>query len=77
MLLESIKKLGGTLTVLRAPLEIKEEIDVFGELTSAYSLMVRIKQQFDPKGILARDDLWEVSSGRSGSPRHDLVAIPL
>jgi glycolate oxidase FAD binding subunit len=49
----SIAKLGGTLVVLHAPLEMKKKIDVFGELTSAYPLMVRIKQHFDPKGTLS------------------------
>jgi glycolate oxidase FAD binding subunit len=49
----AIRKLGGTVTLLRAPSEIKKVIDVFGERTSAYPLMVRVKQQFDPKGILS------------------------
>jgi len=49
----AIRKLGGTLTVPRAPIEIKKVIDVFGERTTSYPLMVRVKQQFDPKGILS------------------------
>jgi glycolate oxidase FAD binding subunit len=49
----AIRKLGGTLVLLHARLEIKKIIDVFGERTTAYPLMVRVKQQFDPKGILS------------------------
>jgi glycolate oxidase FAD binding subunit len=49
----AIRQLGGTLVLLHAPLEIKKVIDVFGERTTAYPLMVRVKQQFDPKGILS------------------------
>lgn len=52
-LLSAIQKLGGTLVVLQAPLEIKRHIDVFGAPPSAYPLMVRIKQQFDRNGILS------------------------
>jgi glycolate oxidase FAD binding subunit len=48
----AIQSLGGTMTILHAPTEIKREIDVFGECPSAYPLMVRVKQQFDPNGIL-------------------------
>jgi glycolate oxidase FAD binding subunit len=48
-----IGRLGGTMTVLHAPLEWKKSIDVFGETNSAYPLMVRVKQRFDPKGILS------------------------
>jgi glycolate oxidase FAD binding subunit len=49
----ALQKLRGSFTVLHAPIEMKKNIDVFGELTTAYPLMVRIKQQFDPKGILS------------------------
>ncbi len=49
----SLQKLGGTLVVLEAPLELKKNHDVFGPANSAYPLMVRVKQQFDPKGTLA------------------------
>jgi glycolate oxidase FAD binding subunit len=41
------------MAVVRAPLEWKKFIDVFGETNSAYPLMVRVKQRFDPKGILS------------------------
>lgn len=47
-------KIGASAVVLRAPLEMKDRMDVFGGLPSAYPLMGRVKQQFDPKGILSR-----------------------
>jgi glycolate oxidase FAD binding subunit len=50
---KSVEETGGTLVILQAPLGLKEQIDVFGELPSAYPLMVRVKQQFDPNGILS------------------------
>ena len=50
---DALRRLGGTLIILHAPREIKTGIDVFGELSTAYPLMVRTKQQFDPKGILS------------------------
>jgi glycolate oxidase FAD binding subunit len=49
----AIGQLGGTMAVVRPPLEWKKFIDVFGETNSAYPLMVRVKQRFDPKGILS------------------------
>lgn len=49
----AIAKLGGTVTILQAPLELKKSIDVFGETGSALPLMVRIKQRFDPQGTLS------------------------
>ena len=49
----ALRELGGTLVLLHAPQELKKVFDVFGERTSAYPLMVRVKQQFDPKGILS------------------------
>ncbi len=52
MLRASIQKIGGTLVVLHAPREVKKGMDVFGPLTSAHPLMLRVKQQFDTKGIL-------------------------
>jgi glycolate oxidase FAD binding subunit len=48
-----VRLIGGTLSVLAAPLEIRRQIDVFGEGGSAFPVMVRVKQQFDPKGTLS------------------------
>ncbi len=49
----AIQQIGGTFTVLHAPLEIRRGVDSFGDAGSAQPLMVRIKQRFDPKGILS------------------------
>jgi glycolate oxidase FAD binding subunit len=43
---------GGFLTVLAAPIALKQELDVWGYTGSAIALMQRIKQQFDPENIL-------------------------
>jgi glycolate oxidase FAD binding subunit len=44
---------GGFLTVLAAPIALKQELDVWGYTGSAIDLMRRIKQQFDPQNILS------------------------
>ena len=44
---------GGFLTVLVAPLVLKQQLDVWGYTGSAIDLMRRIKQQFDPENILS------------------------
>ena len=46
---------GGFLTVLVAPADIKQELDVWGYTGSAIDLMRRIKQEFDPENILNCD----------------------
>ncbi len=43
---------GGFLSVLQAPVSVKEKIDVWGYRGNALPLMREIKQQFDPFGIL-------------------------
>ena len=43
---------GATVIVTCSP-ELKRRIDVFGELPPSFELMRRIKQQFDPNGILS------------------------
>ncbi|NET41714.1 MAG: FAD-binding oxidoreductase [Okeania sp. SIO2B3] len=43
---------GGFLTVLAAPLETKEKLDVWGYHQNGLEIMRRIKQQFDPQNIL-------------------------
>ncbi|WP_375339717.1 FAD-binding oxidoreductase [Okeania sp. SIO2G4] len=42
---------GGFITVLAAPLEIKEKLDVWGYNQNGIEIMRRIKQQFDPQNI--------------------------
>ncbi|MEG4443593.1 FAD-binding oxidoreductase [Microcoleus sp. AT9_B5] len=44
---------GGFLTVLAAPADIKQQLDVWGYTGSAIDLMRRIKQQFDPENLLS------------------------
>ncbi|MEG4807698.1 FAD-binding oxidoreductase [Microcoleus sp. F8-D3] len=44
---------GGFLTVLAAPADIKQQLDVWGYTGSAIDLMRRIKQQFDPENIFS------------------------
>ncbi len=43
---------GGSLLIEVCPLDLKRRLDVFGEPPPSFDLMRRIKQQFDPKGIL-------------------------
>jgi glycolate oxidase FAD binding subunit len=43
---------GGFLSVLQAPVDVKEKIDVWGCRGNAVPLMREIKQQFDPANIL-------------------------
>ncbi|PYS42251.1 MAG: hypothetical protein DMF71_09625 [Acidobacteria bacterium] len=47
------ENLGGSLIVEKAPLEIKNEIDAWGDFGSASELMRRVKTQFDPENILS------------------------
>ncbi len=46
-------RFGGTLVVTACSTELKRRIDVFGDPPPSFELMRRIKQQFDPKGILS------------------------
>lgn len=43
---------GGFLSVLQAPIEVKENIDIWGYRGNALPLMQKIRAQFDPNGIL-------------------------
>ncbi len=46
--------LGGTLVVEACPPALKQRIDVFPDVSGpAFELMRRVKQQFDPKGVLS------------------------
>lgn len=42
----------GSLVVERAPLALKSQLDVFGELPDGFAIMRRLKSQLDPGGIL-------------------------
>ncbi|MDB9510293.1 FAD-binding oxidoreductase [Kamptonema animale CS-326] len=43
----------GFLSILKAPADIKQQLDVWGYNGNALSLMQKIKQQFDPENILS------------------------
>lgn len=47
-----LKTFGGSLVVLRCPREMKARIDVWGTESDALPLMRRVKERFDPAGIL-------------------------
>ncbi|MGD0205100.1 MAG: FAD-binding oxidoreductase, partial [Dehalococcoidia bacterium] len=49
---QAVAGLGGSLVVEGCPLALKEKIDVWGEPAADFPLMRRIKEQFDPQGIL-------------------------
>jgi glycolate oxidase FAD binding subunit len=49
---QAIAGLCGSLVVEACPLALKEKIDVWGEPAADFPLMRRIKEQFDPQGIL-------------------------
>jgi len=42
----------GSVVVLQAPLDIKDGIDVWGPIGDALPLMRRVKERFDPEGML-------------------------
>jgi glycolate oxidase FAD binding subunit len=48
----AVARLGGSLIVEVCPPALKEKIDVWGEPAADFPLMQRIKEQFDPQGIL-------------------------
>ncbi len=45
---------GGTAVVLKAPPTLRQKVDLWGSAGTALPLMKRIKEQFDPRGILNR-----------------------
>jgi glycolate oxidase FAD binding subunit len=49
---QAVTRLSGSLVVEACPLSLKEKIDVWGEPAADFPLMRRLKEQFDPQGIL-------------------------
>ena len=49
---ERVARVEGSVVVLQAPLDIIEKIDVWGPVGDALPLMRRVKDRFDPAGIL-------------------------
>jgi glycolate oxidase FAD binding subunit len=45
---------GGTAVLLKAPAALRQKVDVWGDAGSALALMKRVKEQFDPRGVLNR-----------------------
>ncbi len=50
---ERAEENGAAVVIEKAPLEMKQELDVYGETPGGYELMRRIKEKLDPKGILS------------------------
>jgi len=50
---EKAENLGGSLILESAPVEIKKEFDAWGDFGSASELMMRVKSQLDPQGLLS------------------------
>ncbi|MEH2364835.1 FAD-binding oxidoreductase [Nostoc sp.] len=50
---DELRSVGGFLTILEAPMAVKEEIDVWGYTGNGLPLMRGIKEQFDSKNILS------------------------
>jgi len=44
---------GGTLVLERCPFDLKRHLDVFGDPPPSFGLMRRLKEEFDPKGVLS------------------------
>ena len=49
---QAAESLGGTFVVEAAPAALKERLDVWGEPGLDFAIMRRLKEQFDPQGIL-------------------------
>ena len=49
---DEVAKMGGTMVALGCPVAVKRGLDVWGPVADTQPLMVRIKQRFDPDGIL-------------------------
>jgi glycolate oxidase FAD binding subunit len=52
ILREAVAKMGGSIVALGCPEGLKRGLDVWGAVSDAQPLMVRIKQRFDPDGTL-------------------------
>jgi glycolate oxidase FAD binding subunit len=50
---QAVTSLGGTMVVKAAPAALKGRLDIWGEPGTDFPLMRRLKEQFDPQGILS------------------------
>jgi glycolate oxidase FAD binding subunit len=48
----AVEQLGGTLFIEKAPLEIRRQVDAWGEVGTGARLMKAVKEKFDPQGTL-------------------------
>jgi glycolate oxidase FAD binding subunit len=44
--------LHGSLVVERCPIELKSDVDVWGDVGSSFRIMAALKERFDPRGVL-------------------------
>jgi glycolate oxidase FAD binding subunit len=49
---EALVVLGGFLTVLDAPAQVRAKVDVWGPAPDGLTVMRRLKREFDAKGVL-------------------------
>ena len=49
----AVASLGGSLIVERAPVSVKREVDVWGIEGDDVALMRRVKEAYDPAGVLS------------------------
>ena len=49
---DAVHSAGGHMVIERCPSEVKPEFDVWGDLGEPLSIMRRMKEQYDPRGIL-------------------------
>ena len=56
---EAVGRVGGHATLIRAPAPVRASVDVFEPETAALAaLSRRVKESFDPKGILNPGRMW-------------------
>ncbi len=48
-----VARSGGSVVIAAAPDELKPRLDIWGPTTDAFPLMRRVKEQFDPRGIMS------------------------
>jgi glycolate oxidase FAD binding subunit len=48
-----VARSGGSVVIAAAPDELKPRLDIWGPITDAFPLMRRLKEQFDPQGIMS------------------------
>ena len=48
----AVEQLGGRLFIEKAPLEVRRQVDAWGEVGTAARLMQAVKEKFDPQGTL-------------------------